>query len=187
MTPYGIVYKDTVPALNESSAIWQKKSGMINNKYFILSIILTTASIIAVNGLILYFRADKDLYLPEALFLTVLEAFSVIFLLRSSLKRNVKKFFSVTSSDKIMKQAVLREYDIEFSTPYSKSNYFYEEIERVVEGVNSLNIIIEEGNLPVCISKSGVLKGETEKFISLLKEKMQDRYSYENAAGGRTV
>ncbi|MBR5437937.1 MAG: hypothetical protein IKV21_03365 [Clostridia bacterium] len=185
MTPYGIVYKDTVPSVNESAAIWQKKSGMISNKYFILSVILATASILAVNGLILLLKQDKDIYLTDTLLITVMEAVSVIFLLKSSLKRNMKKFFSTTSSDKILKQAVLREYDVEFSTPYSKSNYFYDEIAGVIEGVNSLSIIIEEGNLPICISKSGVVKGETEKFISLFKEKMQGRYRYENATGGK--
>ncbi len=183
MTPYGIVYKDTVPALNEGAEIWRKKSGIINKKYFILSLILFALSIVAVNCIIFYFRSDKEPYLTATFFLTVMEIISVFIILKSTLRRNVKNVFE-TSSVKGFKQAVLRENDVEFSTPYSKSNYFYEEIEKVIEGINSLNIIVEEGNLPVCISKSGVAKGEIEKFILILKEKMQDRYFYENTVGG---
>lgn len=186
MTPYGIVYKDKIPALNEGAEIWSKRSGFINKKYFVFSLILAYISIIAVNLIIFTFREDKDLYATATLIITVMEIISVSFLLKSSLKRNVKNVFGTTSSDSL-KQAVLRESDIEFSTPYSKSNYFYEEIEMVVEGVNSLCIIVEKGNLPVCISKSGVIKGESEKFILILKEKMKDRYIYENMAGGRRI
>lgn len=186
MTPYGIVYKDTVPALNEGAEIWRKKSGIISKKYFIFSLIFASLSIIAVNFIIFYFREEKEFYTTATFFLTVMEIFSVAFLLKSALRRNVKNIFG-TSSSKGLKQAVLREYDVEFSTPYSKSNYFYEEIERVIEGVNSLCIIVEEGSLPICISKSGVAKGDAEKFILILKEKMQGRYFYENMTGGNAV
>ena len=184
MTPYGIVYKDTVPAMNEGAEIWNRKSGFINKKYFTLALILLSLSAIAVNAVILYFRTDKEYYLPATFFLTVMEIISLYFLLKSNLRKNVKNVFGSASS-KTLKQALLRENDVEFSTPYSKSNYFYHEIEMVVEGVNSINIIVERGNLPVCISKSGVIKGEAEKFILILREKMQDRYFYENSIGGK--
>ncbi len=186
MTPYGIVYKDTVPALNEGAEIWRKRSGFISKKYFILSVILASVSVIAVNAVIFYFREDKDFYSVASVFLTVMEIISVFFLLKSTLRKNVKNVFG-TASSKGLKQAVLRENDVEFSTPYSKSNYFYEEIEKVIEGVNSINIIVESGNLPVCISKSGIVKGEIEKFILILREKMQDRYFHENTAGGKVI
>ncbi len=186
MTPYGIVYKDKVPALNEGAEIWRKRSGFIKKKYCILSIILAAISIIAVNLVIFNFREDKDVYITSTLILTVMEIISVSFLLKSSLRRNVRNVFGTTSSGNL-KQAVLRENDVEFSTPYSKSNYFYEEIEMVIEGINSLNIIVEKGNLPICISKSGVLKGEAEKFILILKEKMRERYFFENTVGGKSI
>lgn len=186
MTPYGIVYKDTVPALNEGAEIWRKKTGIISRKYFIIAVLLASLSIVAVNLIIFYFREEKELYSTATLFLTVTEIISVIFLLRSALRKNIKNIFS-TSSSKGLKQAVLREYDVEFSTPYSKSNYFYEEIEGVIEGVNSLCIIVEKGNLPICISKSGIAKGEAEKFSSVLKEKIQGRYFYESITGGKSL
>lgn len=186
MTPYGIVYKDTVPAFNEGAEIWRKRSGFINKKYFIISLILLSLSVVTVNCIIFYFRTDKEYYLPATIFLTVMEIISVYLLLRSNLRKNVKNVFGKASS-KGFKQALLRESDIEFSTPYSKSNYFYEEIDMVIEGVNSINIIVEKGNLPVCISKSGIVKGECEKFIFIIKEKMKDRYIYDNAAGGRAI
>ena len=186
MTPYGIVYKDTAAAFNEGAEIWRKRSGFINKKYFILTVILTSLSVIAVNCVIFYFREDKEFYSVATFFLTVMEIISLYFLLKSNLRKNAKNVF-VTSENKGLKQALLREYDVEFSTPYSKSNYYYEEIEKVIEGVNSVNIIVEEGNLPVCISKSGVAKGEIERFILILKEKMQDRYFYENVTGGSAL
>lgn len=186
MTPYGIVYKDTAAAFNEGAEIWRKKSGFLNRKYFVTALILVSLSVVAVNCLILYFRADKEMYSAATLFLTVMEIISVYFLFKSSLRKNIKNVFERMSS-KSLKQAVLRENDIEFSTPYSKSNYFYEEIDSVIEGINSINIIIEKCNLPVCISKSGVVKGEEEKFILILREKMQERYFYENPAGGKGI
>ena len=186
MKSYGIVYKDTLPALNEGAEIWRRKSGFINKRYFIISMVLVSLSAVAVNSIIFYFRTDKEYYLPATFFLTVMEIISFYFLLRSNLRKNVKNVFGKVSS-KSFKQALLRENDIEFSTPYSKSNYFYEEIDMVIEGVNSINIIVEKGNLPVCISKSGVIKGEAEKFIFLLKEKIQERYIYENTAGGKAI
>ena len=186
MTPYGIVYKDTVPAFNEGAQIWSERSGFINKKYFITAMLLSSLSVIAVNCIILYFRTDKESYLPATFFLTVMEIISVYFLLKSALRKNVKNVFDKASS-KSFKQALLRENDIEFSTPYSKSNYFYEEIEMIIEGVNSVNIIIEKGNLPVCISRSGIIKGEAEKFILILKEKMKEKYIYENKLGGKRL
>lgn len=186
MTPYGIVYKDTTAAFNEGAEIWNKKSGFVNKKHFIVALIFIFLSVIAVNGIIFYFRTDKEIYTTVTFFVTVMEIISVYFLLKSNLKKNIKNVFG-SSFSKGLKQAVLRENDVEFSTPYSKSNYFYEEIEGVIEGVNSINIIVEKGNLPICISKSGVIKGETEKFILILKEKMQGKYFYENITGGKDI
>ncbi len=186
MTSYGIVYKDTAAAFNEGAEIWRKKSGFINKKYFIVALILISLSVVAVNAVIFFFREDKEFYSFATFFLTIMEIISVYFLLRSNLRKNVKKIFDTTEK-KGLKQAVLRENDIEFSTPYSKSNYFYEEIEMVIEGINSINIIVEEGNLPVCISKSGVVKGEAEAFSLILKEKMKEKYFYENTVGGKKI
>ena len=174
MTPYGIVYKDKIPALNEGAEIWSKRSGFINKKYVVFSLILAYISIIAVNLIIFTFREDKDLYATATLIITVMEIISVYFLLKSNLRKNVKNIFG-TASSKGLKQALLRESDVEFSTPYSKSNYFYGEIEKVIEGINSINIIVENGSLPICISKSGIVKGEAERFILVLKDKMQER------------
>lgn len=186
MTPYGIVYKDNLSSLNEGSEIWRKKSDIISKKALVVSLLLISLSIIAVNFIIFQFRTDKEFYSLATLILTAMEIVSVFFLLKSTLRRNVKNIFT-TSSTKGLKQAVLRENEIEFSTPMSKSNYFYEEIEEVVEGVNSVNIIVEKENLPVCISKSGIEKGEIESFILILKEKMKDKYSYEGALGGKSL
>lgn len=186
MTPYGIVYKDKLPALNEGAEIWNKKSGFISKKYFIISVILASLSIIAVNFIIFNLRTDKDVYATASLLVTVMEIISVSFLLKSSLRKNIKNVFGTVSNDNL-KQAVLRENDMEFSTAYSKSNYYYEEIEKVIEGINSVNIIVEEGNIPVCISKNGIIKGEAEKFLIILKEKMKGRYFYESSIGGKSI
>lgn len=186
MTPYGIVYKDTAAAFNEGAEIWHKKSDFISKKYFAAALVILSLSVIAVNCIIFYFRTDKDLYSATTVFVTVMEIISLYFILKSGLKKNVKNIFVKNSTDNL-KQALLRENDIEFATAYSKSNYFYDEIEMVIEGVNSVNIIIERGNLPICISKSGIIKGEKEKFILILKEKMKDRYIFENAIGGRGI
>ena len=185
MTPYGIVYKDAVPALNEGAEIWRKYLNVIGKKYYILSYLLISVSITAVNSIILYFREDKEMHIPITVIITLMEIISLYFLFTSVSKRSAKNIFLTTNSGKGLKQAVIRESDMEFSTPYSKSNYFYEEIDRVVEGIFSLNIYVEEGNLPVCISKNSVEKGEIDIFISLLKEKMKDRYIYERKQGVR--
>lgn len=183
MTPYGIVYRDTVASLNEGANVWQKKSGLVNKKYVILSFIIISALIIIANRIILSFYKEPELNYMSNIIFTAAEIISVVFMLYTSIKKNARNIFISTNSSKNMKQAVLRENDIEFSTAFSKSNYFYDEIESVVEGIYSLNIIIEKGNLPICISKIDVAKGDMEKFISLLKEKMKGRYSFEEKGG----
>ncbi len=187
MTPYGIVYRDTVASLNEGAAFWQKKSGIVSKKYIALSLILISALIIGVNRCVLFLYDEPELYYTSNMIFSVIEIISVFFLILTSLKKNIKKVFTSTCFSKTLRQAVLRENDIEFSTPYSKSNYFYDEIDCVVEGIYSVNIIIEKSNIPVCISKIDIAKGDIEKFICILKEKMKDRYFIENKAGGGVI
>lgn len=187
MTPYGIVYRDTVPSVSEGSGIWQKRSGIVSKGYVALSLILISLLIIGVNRIILSFYDEPELYNTSNIILTVLEIASLTVMMFTSIRKNIKEIFMGTNFSKNLKQAVLREEDIEFSTPFSKSNYFYDEIESVVEGVYSVNIIIEKGNLPVCISKTGVAKGDIERFILILKDKMKDRYTFEKKVGGNTI
>ena len=183
MIPYGILYRDTVSCINEGADIWHKKTKAISTKYFVSVMLILSLLIAGVNGLILLLNSQAD-FISSVMF-TVVEIISVAFLIHSTLKRNIRNVFSSAIFSKNLKQALLRQEDIEFSTGYSKSNYFYDEIECVVEGIYSLNIIIEKGNLPVCISKTDIAKGDIEKFIFLLKEKMSDRYFIENKIGGK--
>lgn len=187
MTPYGIVYRDTVASLNEGAAFWHKKSDIVSKKYIILSLILISALIIGVNRLILSFYDEPELYNTNNIIFTVVEIVSVVMLMFTYIKKNIKNIFMGANSSKNVKQAVLREDDIVFSTSYSKSNYYYDEIECIVEGIYSLNIIIEKGNLPICISKIDIAKGDIEKFICILKEKMKDRYFTESKRGGQII
>lgn len=187
MTPYGIVYRDTVASLNEGANIWQKKNKIVSKKYLILSILLISALIIGVNRVILNFYDEPELYSASNMFFSAFEIASVVFLILSSLRKNLKDVFMSANSSKAVKQAVLREEDIEFSTAFNRANYFYDEIDSVVEGIYSLNIIIEKGNLPVCISKSDIAKGDIEKFTLILREKMKDRYFTERKVGGKAI
>lgn len=187
MTPYGIVYRDTVASLNEGADIWQKKSGIVNKKYVLLSFILISALIIGVNRIILLFYSEPELYYVSNIIFTVVEIISVAVLLITSLRKNARNIFLSTNSSRNMKQAVLRENDIEFTTEFSRSNYFYDEIDSVIEGIYSVNIIIEKGNLPICISKIDIAKGDMEKFIYLLKEKMRERYFTDRKTGGKAI
>ena len=187
MTPYGIVYRDTVASMNEGAGIWQKKSGIVSKKYLALSLILISALIIGVNRIILSFYDEPELYYVSNIIFTVIEIISVTVLMFTSLKKNIREIFTGTNLTKTVKQAVLREKDIEFSTAFSKSNYYYDEIDSVVEGIYSVNIIIEKGNLPICISKIDIAKGDIEKFIFILKDKMKDRYFTESKVGGKAI
>lgn len=184
MTPYGIVYRDTIASLNEGAAFWQKKSGIVSKKYVALSLILISALIIGVNRIILFLYDEPELYYTSNLIFTVIEIISVTVLMLTSLRKNIKKVFTSANLSKTVRQAVLRENDIEFSTSFSKANYYYDEIDSVVEGIYSVNIIIEKGNLPICISKIDIAKGDIEKFICILREKMKDRYFTESKMGG---
>lgn len=176
MIPYGIVYKDTPVALREGATLWEKKSGIISKTKTVFAAILISFFIIAVNTAILFYGGEAEVYFFNTVILTVFEIVATTVLLASTVKKQAKNTFIQVNTSLMKKQAILRENDIEFSTPYSRSNYYYDEIETAVEGIHCINIVIDKNSLPVCISKLGVEKGETETFKNLLKEKLGERF-----------
>lgn len=176
MIPYGIVYKDNPMALKEGATLWEKKSGIISKTKIFLAAFLISVFLIAVNAAILFYGGEVEVYLLNSVFLTLFEIIAASVMLVVTVKKQARNTFIQVNTSLMKKQAVLRENDVEFSTPFSRSNYFYGEIEKAVEGIHCINIFIDKNSLPVCISKSGVEKGEMSVFINLLKEKLGGRF-----------
>ena len=85
--------------------------------------------------------------------------------------------------NKEKKQIVLGESSAVFTSPYRQTEYYYDEIEQVVETDNTITIFIEsEHCYPVYVSKNTVEKGNADIFRVILMKKTDGRYIF---AGGK--
>ncbi len=169
MTPYGIVYKDNIFALEQSCLVWQKKYGVLRASSLIKTTAIISVLIFLINGaLFLLNMQEADLLFFTSVFMSILFAFLVYF----SFKTTYVKQLAKGSMNLYQKQAVLFEDRIEFTSPYARSVFYYSEILCCEEKAGILTIIPDKGMLPISIYSSCVGKGNYDVFIRILKEKM---------------
>ena len=169
MTPYGIVYKDNLFALEQSSLVWQKKVGVLRLTALIKPILTEIILIFLINGtLFLLNREDAGFLIYTSLVMAVCFTFLTYFTFKTTYVRQLAK----VNMTLYQKQAVLFEDRIEFKAPYSHSVFYYDEILYWQEAAGVLTIIIDKGMIPVSIYSSGVGKGSYDDFTRLFKEKM---------------
>lgn len=169
MTPYGIVYKDNIFALEHSCLVWQKKYGVLRASSLIKTVAVITLLIFLINGaLYLFNMQEADFLIFTSVFMSVLFAFLVYF----SFKTTYVKQLAKGSMSLYQKQAVLFEDRIEFTAPYARSVFYYSEILCYEEKAGILTIIPDKGMLPISIYSSCVGKGSYNEFIRIFKEKM---------------
>ena len=176
MIPYGIVYSDNIISLGESRKQWFKKEKIISNAEFLKGYILIVLILAVMNALVMAF--SKDITLDDMIFSFAVEAvFSLILLLISMKKIKENSYTQICFNDKEKKQVVLREDSAVFTAPYRQSEYFYDEIESVVETESTITFFFDSKySFPVYISKNSIDKGDIRIFANILYQKMGKRY-----------
>lgn len=177
MTPYGIVYKENLRALQESVTVWQKKFGVLKLG-FILKIDAVITLIMVVAMVISYF-IEPDIVLTSTLLVfTVIADIGSYFILKNSfIKETTRVNFQNTD-----KQIVLFEEKIEYTTPVSKGEYYYDELVFAYEKNGIITLLIDEASMPCSVCAHEMKKGDFSKFAHILREKMGAKYIFE---GGR--
>lgn len=177
MTPYGIVYKENLYSLQESVTVWQKKFGVLKlgTVLKIDAVIMSIALVICF--ILLLFKVD-GMYVAMLAFLGLLSAGTVYFLIKYSfMKETTRVNFQNTD-----KQIVLFEDRIEYVTPFSKGEYYYDELVFAEEKNGIITLLIDEASLPCSICAHEIKKGDYRIFSQILREKMGEKYIIE---GGR--
>lgn len=169
MTPYGIVYKDNLFALEQSCLVWQKKMGTLRLPALLKPIAIEAILIFIISGaLILLNKEDAYFFIYTAAVMAVSFAVLTYFTFKTTYVKQLAK----VNMALYQKQAVLFEDRIEFKSPYSRSVFYYDEILYWEEKAGILTIIIDKSMLPVSIYGSCVGKGSYNEFIRLFREKM---------------
>lgn len=169
MTPYGIVYKDNLFALEQSCNIWQKKFGILKIGSIVKISAIFAAIIFAVCGVLSFVNKDEMLFY---LYISVIMSAVFIFLTYFTNKLVYVKEIAKTRMNKEQKQAVLYEDKIVLTSPYIKSEFYYEDILYFEEKNGILTLIFDAGMVPTSIYSSCVGKGDYSEFCRIFKEKM---------------
>lgn len=174
MTPYGIVYKENIHALQESVTVWQKKIGVLKlGTVLKIDAVIMSIALVICFALIL-FKVD-GIYVAMLAFLGILAAATVYFLIKHSfMKETTRVNFQNTD-----KQIVLFEDRIEYVTPFSKGEYYYDELAFAYEKNGIITLLIDEASLPCSICAHEIKKGNYETFSKILREKMGSKYTFE--------
>lgn len=174
MTPYGIVYKDNLYALEQSCLIWQKKYGVLRASAIIKPIAIEILFVFLINGvLFLINKDDMGFLVYTSVVMAVCFAFLTYFTFKTTYVRQLAK----ANIDLYQKQAVLFEDRIEFKSSYSHAVFYYDEIICWKEEAGILTIIIDKSTIPISVYSSCVGKGNYEKFVSLFKDKVNSSLS----------
>lgn len=180
MTPYGIVYRDNLYALEKSVKIWQKKFGVFNLRTFMKIGGASAAVLLAANLLLGVFSEDGIFtYISSFMIMTVL-VFVLIYVVTNN---TYVKQMALLKNNKEDTQIVLYEDRIECGTPYSRSTYYYSDIILCQEENNIITIIVDTAILPLSVQKNNILKGSYDEFSFILRRCMGSKYKYMGGKG----
>lgn len=167
MTPYGIIYRESPYSYEQSVSIWQKKFGVMK-----ISLLIKMALAINIVVGALYFAAGyilKDsvyFYIFPIHFIA--NFISVYMVMRTT---NIKNVAS-QCVQKTDVQLVLYEDKFVFTTPYSKSEYYYDELVYCEEKHGCITIIVDEGVAPISLQREFIKTGEYSRVREILSEKL---------------
>lgn len=167
MTPYGIIYKESPYSYEQSVEIWQRKYGVMK-----LPLLIKIS--LAINALLacLYFAAGyilKDssyFYIYPIHFIATF--ISVYMVMRTT---NIK---SVASQCMQRTDVQIVFYDDRFilTTPYSRSEYYFDELVYCEEKHSCITIIVDEGVAPISLQREFIKTGEYSRVREILSEKL---------------
>ena len=167
MTPYGIVYRETQNSYEQSVSIWQRKFGVMK-----LSLLIKIS--LAVNLVIgaLYFALGYILKEPYYFYIFPLHFlatfFSVYFVMKSTNITSV----AAQCMQKTDAQLVFYDDRFVFTTPYSRSEYYYDELIYCGEKNGCITILVDEVVAPVSVQKELIKTGDYFRVLEILSEKL---------------
>lgn len=171
MQPYGIVYEENLYSLEQSVIFWHKKCGVMK-----ISVLLKMAAVIfGIYALIAAatFLFSKDIFYP----LLVMLLFATnIALLPVTVKNTFLRPTARANFQKGNKQLVLFEERLEYTTPFGKSVYYYDDIVAACEKNGVISILVDTATLPFCVPSGCVKKGEYSKFSALLQQQLGAKF-----------
>ncbi len=177
MTPYGIVYKENPHAFGESVKVWQKKFGVLTKKNIFKMFMIMLTEIIITSAIMVLMKADPFFIAATPVFGAVMSVIAYFSIVKNSvIKQTVRANFR---PDDARKQLVLFEDRLEYTTPFGKGSYYYDEILCAHEKNGVLTVIIDTNALPVSIFRHGIEKGEYEKLTFILRGCLGEKYEYE--------
>lgn len=176
MTPYGILYKENILSFEESIRIWQQKCGILKKSSLIKLFLLLFVEIAAAASVLVLMKADLffvTLILVTGIAVSVMNYFMVI---KRVTKNTALMNFRPADS---LKQIVLFEERLEYTSSYGKARYFYDEIKCVHEKNGIITIILEKEVIPCSVPFMGIKKGDYRRFTEILKQKTASVYQFE--------
>lgn len=173
MTPYGIVYKDNSYALEHSCKIWQKKYGVMKPSSLFKAIAFLEVPIILITLVNLLFERNIVSFILYTLIMSLYAAVLTYITANTVFVKHMAR----NNMTLYQKQAVIFDDRIEFTSPYAKSVYSYDEILYYEENADIITLVLDTGALPVSIYKACVGKGSYDEFSRLLREKLDSYYA----------
>ncbi len=171
MTPYGIIYRESPYSYEQSVSIWQRKFGVMKISLLIklaLAINIFVGAIYIAAGYIL--KDSSYFYIFPLHFIA--NIVSVYIVMRSTNIKNV----AAQCMQKTDVQLVLYDERFVFTTPYSKSEYYYDELVYCKEKNGCITIIVDPGVAPVSVQREFIKVGDYFSFSSILREKLGNRF-----------
>ena len=167
MTPYGIIYRENPYSYEQSVGIWQRKFGVMK-----LSLLIKIALAINAAVGVLYFAAGyilKDYTYFYIFPIHFIANFVSVYMIMKA--TNIKNVAS-QCIQKTDVQLVFYGEKIVFTTPYSKSEYYYDELVYCQEKNNCITIVVDEGVAPISLQREFIKTGDYFRVKQILSEKL---------------
>ena len=171
MTPYGIIYADSPYAMRQSVNIWQKKFGTMKIS-LLIKITLTINLLLAV----IYAAACFFLKDTTYIYTYIAQFIATALVVYSVMKTTSVKSLASQCMQKTDLELVLFDKSFTVTTPYSKSEYFYDEIACCCESGGCITIIVDEAVAPFSIQRDSVKTGSYSKVCDILSEILKDKF-----------
>lgn len=171
MTPYGIIYTDGAYTFEQSVAIWQKKFGVMKISQLVkttLIINIILAFIYAVSAVIL---KDKSYLLYY-----IMQFFASAAIVYSVMRVTNVKNMAAQCRQKSDIQIVFYDEKLVVTMPYSKSEYYYDELCCCIEKNGVLTVVVDESVAPLSISNISIKKGNYAAVRDILCNRLTTRF-----------
>lgn len=167
MTPYGIIYRESPYSYEQSVGIWQRKFGVMK-----ISLLIKIALVINVIIGALYFAAGyilKENYYFYIFPIHFIANFVSVYMVMKS--TNIKSV-AAQCMQKTDVQLVFYDDRIVFTTPYSRSEYYYNELVYCKEKHGCITIVVDEGVAPISLQREFIKTGNYFRVREILSERL---------------